>query len=977
MNAARFIAKWRSADLSERSAAQQHFLDLCELLDHPKPADVDPTGDWFTFEKGATKQSGGEGWADVWKKGFFAWEYKGKRRDLDAAYRQLLEYREALENPPLLVVSDMDRIVVRTNFTATPTEVHEIAISGLPEPRNLEVLRAVFHEPEKLRPGRTSEAITAEAAERIAGIAQDMRGRGLEPHEVAHFLDRIVFCLFAEDIDLLPAGLFSRLLENTRHEPDRFRRSVGHLFDAMAEGGEFGSDAIRHFNGNLFVAGPVLDMTEDEIHRVYEASKLDWSAVDPSIFGTLFERGMDPGKRSQIGAHYTSREDIETLVEPVVMWPLRREWDRTRETVVNLLTTGRKDGRKPKRAVSKAVRTRARNESARLVRRFHEKLTQLKVLDPACGSGNFLYVTLQKLKDLEKEVILFAQANNLGQIMPMVGPWQLYGIEVSPYAHDLAQMAVWIGYLQWVRANGFGIHGDPVLKPMAHNFRNEDAILDLTDPEEPKEPEWPKVDYIVGNPPFLGGSLLRRNLGEDYVDALFAIWEERVPRNGDLCCYWFERARAHIEQGKCERAGLLATQGIRGGANRKVLQRIKESGDIFFAESDRPWVLDGANVHVSMVGFDNASEEIKAVDGDVASHINANLTVGFDATLSRQLAENTGLCLRASEKGGAFELPDSIALTLLAAPNPHGKPNSDVIRPWLNARMLLHSHGVGWIIDYGIDCEEKEAALYEAPWQLLLLSVRPQRLRTSDARLREYWWLHRRNAKNMRAAVQGLGRFLAIPHVSKHRVVVWLDQLALPDHQLYVAARSDDYFFGVLHSRFHELWALRLGTRLETRPRYTPTTCFETFPLPWPPGEEPEGDPLVQAIADAARELNELRERWLNPPEWTTTEVLEFPGSLDGPWARYVHEPDERGIGTVRYPRTVDNGVMPSELKKRTLTNLYNAMPTWLGNAHARLDEAVAAAYRRATGDDAWTAGMSDEEVLEKLLALNLERSAG
>ena len=458
MDVTEFIMKWRKVELKERSYAHEHFLDLCEAFNHPKPADVDPTGQSFTFEKGATKQTGGDGWADVWKRGFFAWEYKGKHKDLDAAYKQLLEYREALENPPLLVVCDMDRIIVHTNFTATPTEVHEIRLDQMNTPRNVEILEAVFHRPEKLKPGRTSEAITTEAAGRIAEVAQSLRERGLDPQQVAQFLDRIVFCMFAEDIELLPAMLFSRIAEKSRDDADppaRFARLLGELFDAMAEGGDFGIETIRYFNGSLFVRGPVLQLTEDEIDRVCHASRLDWSAVDPSIFGTLFERGMDPGKRSQIGAHYTSREDIETLVEPVVMAPLRREWGEVRTTVESLLATGRKrPNGKAKAPRSKSVIAKARREAVHFVQRFHERLTQLKVLDPACGSGNFLYVSLQMLKDLEKEVIVYGGTQLGHTIIPMVGPWQLYGIEINRYACDLAQMVVWIGYLQWVKANG-------------------------------------------------------------------------------------------------------------------------------------------------------------------------------------------------------------------------------------------------------------------------------------------------------------------------------------------------------------------------------------------------------------------------------------------------------------------------------------------------------------------------------------------
>ncbi len=596
MNISEFIAKWEKAELTERSAAQQHFLDLCEVFGHAKPAEADPKGEWFTFEKGASKHSGGKGWADVWKRGFFGWEYKGKHKDLDEAYDQLLQYREALENPPLLVVSDMDRFVIHTNFTATPTVVHEIRLSQLHAPRNVEIMRAVFFEPERLKPGRTSEAITAEAAERIAEIAHRLRQRGLKPADVALFLDRIVFCLFAEDIGLLPENLFTRLLKKTLKQPARFFKLLGQLFHAMAQGGDFGMDTIRHFNGDLFADGPVLPLTPEEIEKILSAAVLDWSAVDASIFGTLFERGLDPDKRSQLGAHYTSREDIDALVEPVVVQPLRRDWEEIRETVLNLLTTGKK---RPKtgaiRKPSKAVLGKARKQAGFMVRGFLHKLTLLRILDPACGSGNFLYVTLQKLKDLEKEVILFANRNGIGPFIPMVGPWQLYGIEMNRYACDLAQMTVWIGYLQWIRFNGFGEKKDPILR-RTENFQCKDAIVDLTDPADPKEPEWPKVDFIIGNPPFLGGKFLRRELGDEYVDRLLALWKDRVPAEADLCCYWFEKARGQIAAGHCKRAGLLATQGIRGGANREVLKRIKETGDIFFAVSDRAWVLDGASV---------------------------------------------------------------------------------------------------------------------------------------------------------------------------------------------------------------------------------------------------------------------------------------------------------------------------------------------------------------------------------------------
>jgi type II restriction/modification system DNA methylase subunit YeeA len=304
VNVTEFVSKWKKVALTERSAAQQHFLDMCAVFGHPTPAEADPTGEWFAFEKGADKHGGGKGFADVWKRGGFAIEYKGKHKNLDMAYDQLLKYREALENPPLLVVCDMDRIILRTNFTATATIKFDISLDEIHTQANLTVLRALFHDPNQLRPGLTRESITREAAERLAAIAQTLRERGLEAHDVARFLDRIIFCLFAEDVGLLPRDLFARVVANTRNEPERFARQIGQLFAAMAKGGDFGEHLIRWFNGNLFDDAQVLHLTLSEIEAVRLASLLDWGAVDPSILGTLFERGLDPDKRAQLGAHY-------------------------------------------------------------------------------------------------------------------------------------------------------------------------------------------------------------------------------------------------------------------------------------------------------------------------------------------------------------------------------------------------------------------------------------------------------------------------------------------------------------------------------------------------------------------------------------------------------------------------------------------------------------------------------------------------
>lgn len=951
MNVSEFVTKWSRVELTERSASQQHFLDLCEVFDHPKPAQDDPIGEKYTFEKGAAKHGGNQGWADVWKKGFFGWEYKGKHKDLNAAYDQLLLYREALENPPLLVVCDMDRIEIHTNFTATVSKTYEIRLDDLETPRNIEIMRNLFHEPGKLRPDATSEAITKEVARRLAEIAQGLRSRGLDAMDVARFLDRIVFCLFAEDVGLLPQKLFSRIVEKSP-DPKRFSKLIGQLFEAMNKGGDFGIDTIRHFNGNLFVESPVLELTAIEINHVRAASRLDWSAVDPSIFGTLFQRGLDPATRAQLGAQYTSREDIEMLVEPVVMQPLRREWDETRAAVEKLLDAG--------------TTKRSDRDARALLRKFYERLAEIKVLDPACGSGNFLYVTLQKLKDLEKEVLVYAGDKKLGNFLPLVGPWQFYGIEINPYAFELAQTTLWIGYLQWIQTNGFGVPAEPILRKM-DNFKNMDAILDLTDPDNPKEPEWPAAEFIVGNPPFLGNRFIAGEINSDYVKALAKVYQKRLGAKPDLVCYFFENARKAIEEGHAKRAGLLATQGIRGGTNRNVLKRIKETGNIFFAESDRNWILDGATVHVSMVGFDNGQEKHIMLDNAAVPTIHSNLTAGPDATQSATLSANANISFQGAIKRGKFDVIDEQGLAMLrGGGNPHAKPNSDVLFPYMNGMDLTRRNRHVWITDFQARTEA-EASLYSEPFLYVLSHVRPERQKTNQAKARDEWWLHWNPRPEMNAALKRVARFIVTPRVSKHRLFAWLEAPSYPDCQLVVFAMADDHFFGVLHSRIHEVWSLAQGTQLREKEsgfRYTPTTCFETFPFPVPSSEQKE------VIAVAAKKLDNLRSAWLNPPEWTREEILEFPGSVDGPWARYVTDANKRGIGTVRYPRLIPKDDLTSKLlAKRTLTNLYNERPTWLELVHRKLDEAVFAAYD-------WEPTLADDEILTRLLELNQLRAA-
>ncbi|MFO1420437.1 MAG: class I SAM-dependent DNA methyltransferase [Candidatus Competibacteraceae bacterium] len=943
-----FIRKWQAADLKERSAAQEHFIDLCRLLGEPTPAEADPSGEWYCFERGASKLGGGEGWADVWKRGCFGWEYKGKRKDLKAAYVQLQQYAVALESPPLLVVCDLDRFRIHTHWTNTVQQVYEIALDDLHDADQRQRLKWVFTDPERLKPGKTRQTLTEEAAERFASLAQGLRAQGHEPHAVAHFINRLVFCMFAEDIGLLPNQMFTRLLEHAVIRPADFTDMARDLFRAMRFGGRIGFERVEWFNGGLFDSDEALPLDPPAIDRVLQAARLDWSDIDPSIFGTLFERGLDPDKRSQLGAHYTDRDKIMLLVEPVIVRLLQGEWEGIKAQLAEQLA-------KARAAKSPATATRARKVAQDLHNGFLERLRQARILDPACGSGNFLYLALLALKDLEHHANLDAETLGLDRQFPSVGPECVKGLEINPYAAELARITVWIGEIQWMRRNGFDVSRQPILRPL-DTIECRDALLN----PDGSEAAWPEAEFIVGNPPFLGDKKQLAELGEQYVATLRRTYAGRVPGGADLVCYWFEKARARIEAGQARQAGLVATNSIRQKRNRPVLERIRQTGCIFHAWSDREWVNEGAAVRVSLIGFGGRERgQPVMLDGRPIREIYPDLTgTGEDAgeldlTQTRALPENAGCSFFGLCLAGAFAVDSETARQWLRQPNPHGRPNSEVLRPIWNGVDITQGWKGRWVIDFGTGTSEAEAALYEAPFARVLAKVKPVRITNNRKARAVYWWRHGETRPGLRGKLAGLSRYIATPETAKHRFFVWFPISAAPEHSLIVIPRDDDVTFGVLSSRFHIVWALAKGGTLEDRPRYNSTMTFETYPFPEGltpniPAADYADDPRARAIARAAHRLNELRENWLNPPEWVRRVPEVVPGYPD----RLLPVDDQAAV----------------LLKKRTLTNLYNERPAWLVNAHRDLDAAVAAAYD-------WPADLGDDQVLRRLLELNRARA--
>jgi type II restriction/modification system DNA methylase subunit YeeA len=500
---------------------------------------------------------------------------------------------------------------------------------------------------------------------------------------------------------------------------------------------------------------------------------------------------------------------------------------------------------------------------------------------------------------------------------------------------------------------------DPLLRTL-DTVECRDAILT----PDGKRAAWPKVDAIVGNPPFLGGKRMRNVLGDTYCEALFAAYESDVPAEADLVCYWFECAGRALMRGDAARVGLVATNSIRGGANRAVLTRIEQIARIFEAWSDEAWTVEGAAVRVSLVCFAPANVAgVARLDGSPTPRIHADLTGvdGLNLTHALPLSENADIAFMGDTKGGAFDVPGELARAWLALPsNANGRPNSDVLRPWANGMDLTRRMSDTWIIDFGCKMTEADAAYYAAPFAHVATHVRPTRLKNARDAYARNWWRHVEARQGLLAALKPLPRFIGTPTVAKHRLFAWMANPTLPDHQIIVIARDDDTTFGILHSRFHELWALALGTWLGVGndPRYTPTTTFETFPFPAGltpnlPAASYAADPRAKTIAQTASALVAARDRWLNPPELVRVAPEVVPGFPD----RILPKDDAAA----------------AILKKRTLTKLYNTRNTpegaWLDRLHRDLDDAVAAAY-------GWPADLADAEVLARLLALNLERAA-
>ena len=841
---------------------------------------------------------------DAYLEGRFGWEFKGSDADLDGAMNQLLRYQVHLKTPPLLIVSSFNTIRIRTNFPGMETVLYEVPVAELARQANLAKLRNAFYDPDQLRPGRTVDQVTRRPPTSSRPSSKTWEQHTGDSEKLARYLKPD--CVLPLRRGCRAAAGQPLLGDSAWTQPQPRTVRLGHSQPVPADGYR---RSIRRRQDCPLQRRPVsnadtVELSGTALLRLEEATRKNWRNIEPSIFGTLFERALDASKRAHLGAHYTSAEDIMLVVEPVVMAPLRREWEFVQQEVGNLLSDGHDDAAR--------VRLSGSNSGC----------SRWKCWTRPAAAATFSTWPCAPCSTWRGGNRLRGHAR-LGWPHACGQADQMLGLEIDPYATELARTALWIGYIQWHQNNGFPYDHSPILTPLV-SIQRTDSILACDGTGDPREPEWPPAEFIVGNPPFLGHVPFREQLGDAYVGAVYSLYGDRIPQLQRPLLLLFEKARAQIADGKSRRAGLLATQAIRFLSNRPVLSRIKNAGEIFYAISDREWILDGAAVHISIVGFDDGSETTRVLDGVTVANINADLTSGVDLTNARRINDNKGIAFQGVGKVGAFDIPEAIAAGMLALPNPHGRPNSEVLRRWINGVDITQRQRNVWIIDFGVDMPETQAALYEAPFECIKENVMPERIKNKVKWRADNWWLHGFPASEMRQALKPHTRYIGTSVTAKHRFFAWLPGDTLPSNSVVAFARDDDYTFGVLHSRFHEVWALAQGTQLreaQSGIRYTPTTCFETFPFPEPTEEQRE------AVAGAARKLDELRQGWLNP-----------------------------------------TGVTAADLKKRTLTNLYNAYPTWLQNLHEQLDHAIAAAY-------GWPHDLSGPEMLAQLLMLNQQRA--
>jgi hypothetical protein len=1032
-----FIKRWSGREGGQERANYALFLsELCAIIGVPPPEPAGATSETndYVFER-SVKEPNGDGThsprrIDLYKRKAFVLEAKqsrlpggkkevevegqaglfgdlpepkrGKRtaaRSWDVlmmnARRQAENYARCLPEahgwPPFILVCDVGHCIeVYADFSGQGKNYAQfpdrqgfrIFLEDLRDAKVRERLAAIWSDPLSLDPARRSAVVTRDIAARLAVVSKSLEQRQVPAEDVAMFFMRCLFSMFAEDVELLPQDSFRDLLRECEANPDLLQPMVGQLWEAM-DSGSFAHalrTKVKKFNGEFFKTRAVLHLTREEIGELRVAASHNWREVEPAIFGTLLEQALDPVERSRLGAHYTPRAYVERLVNATVIEPLRTDWAQ----IVSTAERQKADGR-----AAEAVAT---------VQAFHETLCRTRVLDPACGTGNFLYVALELIKRLEGEVLealldLGGQEALTGLEGHTVDPHQFLGLELNRRAAAIAELVLWIGHLQWHFRTSGSAPAEPILKAF-RNIIPMDAVLqsdrelardehgkpitrrtedggeeEVYTHKTPRRPDWPAAEFIVGNPPFIGGKDLRARLPGGNAEALWAA-HPHMNESADFVMYWWDRAAELLSRKGTvlRRFGLVTTNSISQVFQRKVLDRhmkAKHPVSLVFAIDDHPWTKatkDAAAVRIAMTVAEagkkagrlyNVTAEA-ALDSDQPrielseriGTINSDLTVGHNVTDAQGLRANEGLCSRGMSLHGANFIISHSETEHLGLGRRAGLENH--VRPYRNGRDLTARPREVMVIDlFGLAADEVRARFPEV-YQHLHGTVREERAKqfakspTKDAQsYLDNWWIFGKPRTELRPALKGLSRYIATVETAKHRVFQFLDAEVTPDNMLVVSASADGFHLGVMSSRLHCSWALRAGGWLGigNDPRYSKSRCFDPFPFP----DASERDRL--AIRSIAEELDAHRK------------------------ARQVEHPSLTLTGMYNVLERLRAGVAPADLKPDEKVIFDDGLVLILKELHDKLDEAVFRAY-------GWPATLSDEQIVERLVALNAERAA-
>jgi hypothetical protein len=993
------MTRWAENRLSERASLQPFILELCAALGVAAPGPDDAERYQFEFPVQVTDRDGKAttNFIDCWKAGHFALEGKATGDDipdenrLRKAFGQVRNYVAHVfgDAPPFLMVLDVPRhLIVWDRFSGRYGDFaagRRINLATLHmRPEDIALLCDIFEQPRERDPNARAQAVTKEIAAKLAELAAALEHRGGDQERVARFLMRCVFSCFAEDVGLLPKGLFERTLTTAREGggPNEVAESLTLLWKTMDAGGRFGAEKVQRFNGHFFKTAEALPLEPREVDLLIEAAHFDWSHVEPSIFGTLLVRALDPEERHRLGAEYTPREYIERLVEPTVVEPIRERWTAVQAAVLQMNPIA-DDPTTKKSKAQRNAEARVRDAAVAELLTFHKWLRNLSFLDPACGSGNFLYVTMAAVKRIELEVLNEIERLSGGQaglVLDEVHPRQFHGIEIKMWAREIAELTLWIGYHQfWRETHGGRTPPTPILEDTG-TLECRDAVLlwdaivhrpekDRPDPTRrinnpvtgelvpdpnarlpyyeyvnARPADWPKADFVVGNPPYIGTKRMRAALGDGYVEALRSAWSS-LPASVDFVMYWWARAASLVAEGNVIRAGLITTNSIAQGQNRRVITAARGNGaNVIWCAPDHPWEgsVEAAAVTVALtvLSRDAAGATLVAVRPDGkssltrrASRLNDDLTIGPDvaSAVASRLVANDGLAAFGFALHGAgFILTEEEARSILAT----GSKYSNVVRKYRGGQDLTDRPRARWVIDFGY-MEEYEARSYPLAFDIVRDRVKPERDANARATIRDYWWRFGWPRRELREALVGLPQYIATTETAKFRTFTLLNADIAPDHMIVVIASESLFVLGVLASAFHFVWSLGAGGDLGgNTPRYNKSLCFDPFPFPVPREDS------RAAIETVSGRLMRHRE------------------------AALAH--DSRVTTTAMY-NVVEKLRSGDALSKRERETHELAACGVLKDLHDELDTLVAAAY-------GWPWPMKREEILERLVALHGER---